>query len=146
MVKYKELRKILNSANMSVKHYQNGKTAVTDSSCFRGMNTSLLEEAQELVEEAVKDDTETFARKANIQLDSLQTVVKRAEANIGVIMDCLQSKTPMTAQEIREKASSPRGIRDSIFNGRWNINNAADPATANVTNTNIYLSPWRATL
>jgi hypothetical protein len=144
MVKYKELRKILNSANMSVKHYQNGKTAVTDSSCFRGMNTSLLEEAQELVEQAVKDDTETFARKANIQLDSLQTVTKRAEANIGIIMDCLQSKTPMTAKEIREKASSPRGIRDSIFNGRWNINNPADPATANLSIPNIYISPWQA--
>lgn len=129
---------------MSVKHYQNGKTTVTDSSCFRGMNTSLLEEAQELVEKAVQDDTETFAKKADIQLDSLQTVVKRAEANIGVVMDCLQSKTPMTAKEIREKASSPRGIRDSIFNGRWNINNPADPTTANLSIPNIYISPWQA--
>lgn len=144
MTDYKELRKILNSANMSVKHYQNGKTIVTDSSRFKGMPTSALEEAQELVEQAVKDDTKTFAKKANIQLDSLETVVKRAEANIGVVMDCLQSKTPMTAKEIREKASSPRGIRDSIFNGRWNINNPADPATANLSMPNIYISPWQA--
>ena len=144
MTDYKELRKILNSANMSVKHYQNGKTIVTDSSHFKGMPTSALEEAQELVEQAVKDDTKTFAKKANIQLDSLETVVKRAEANIGVVMDCLQSKTPMTAKEIREKASSPRGIRDSIFNGRWNINNPADPATANLSIPNIYISPWQA--
>ena len=31
MVDYSKLRKILNGSGMSVKHYQNGKTVVTDS-------------------------------------------------------------------------------------------------------------------
>lgn len=144
MVDYKELRKILNGSNMSVKHYQNGKFVVTDSVRFKGMPMSMLEEAQALVEKAVKEDTEATARKSGIQLDSVKSVSDRANQNIGIIMDCLQSNKPMTAEEIRKKAQSPQGIRDSIVNGRWNINNLADPSRANLSLPNIYISPWEA--
>ena len=145
MVDYKELRKIINGSNMSVKHYQNGKVAVTDSQNFKGMPMSALEEAQELVEKAVRDDTLAQAKKCGIkQLDTLTTITERANQNIGIVMDCLQSKKPMTAEEIRQKAQSPVGIRDSIINGRWNINNSVDPARANLSLPNIYISPWEA--
>ena len=144
MLDYKELRKILNGSNMSVKHYQNGKVVVTDSVRFKGMPMSMLEEAQTLVEKAVKEDTEATARKSGIQLDSVKSVSDRANQNIGIIMDCLQSNKPMTAEEIRKKAQSPQGIRDSIVNGRWNINNLADPSRANLSLPNIYISPWEA--
>ena len=144
MVDYKELRKILNGSNMSVKHYQNGKVVVTDSARFKGMPMSMLEEAQVLVEKAVREDTEATARKSGIQLDSVKSVSDRANQNIGIIMDCLQSNKPMTAEEIRKKAQSPQGIRDSIVNGRWNINNLADPSRANLSLPNIYISPWEA--
>ena len=129
---------------MSVKHYQNGKVVVTDSVRFKGMPMSMLEEAQSLVEKAVKEDTEATARKSGIQLDSVKSVSDRANQNIGIIMDCLQSNKPMTAEEIRKKAQSPQGIRDSIVNGRWNINNLADPSRANLSLPNIYISPWEA--
>ena len=129
---------------MSVKHYQNGKVVVTDSVRFKGMPMSMLEEAQVLVEKAVKEDTESTARKSGIQLDSVKSVSDRANQNIGIIMDCLQSNKPMTAEEIRKKAQSPQGIRDSIVNGRWNINNMADPSRANLSLPNIYISPWEA--
>ena len=145
MVDYKELRKIINGSNMSVKHYQNGKVAVTDSQNFKGMPMSALEEAQELVEKAVKADTLAQANKCGIkQLDTLTTITERANQSIGIVMDCLQSKKPMTAEEIRQKAQSPVGIRDSIVNGRWNINNGVDPARANFSLPNIYISPWEA--
>lgn len=143
MVDYKELRRILNS-NTSVKHYQNGKTVVTDSSRFKGLSMSSLEEAQSLVEDSVKTDTKKIADKIGIQLDSVKSVSDRAQQNIGIIMDCLQSKTPLTAEEIRKKAQSPSGIRDSIINGRWNINNPRDPAFSNLSLPNIYISPWEA--
>ena len=129
---------------MSVKHYQNGKVVVTDSVRFKGMPMSMLEEAQTLVEKAVKEDTEATAKKSGIQLDSVKSVSDRANQNIGIIMDCLQSSKPMTAEEIRKKAQSPQGIRDSIVNGRWNINNLADPSRANLSLPNIYISPWEA--
>lgn len=130
---------------MSVKHYQNGKVAVTDSQNFKGMPMSALEEAQELVEKAVKADTLAQANKCGIkQLDTLTTITERANQNIGIVMDCLQSKKPMTAEEIRQKAQSPVGIRDSIVNGRWNINNSVDPTRANLSLPNIYISPWEA--
>ena len=129
---------------MSVKHYQNGKVVITDSVRFKGMPMSMLEEAQALVEKAVKEDTEATARKSGIQLDSVKSVSDRANQNIGIIMDCLRSNKPMTAEEIRKKAQSPQGIRDSIVNGRWNINNLADPSRANLSLPNIYISPWEA--
>ena len=145
MLDFRELRKIINGSNMSVKHYQNGKVAVTDSQNFKGMPMSALEEAQELVEKAVKADTLAQAKKCGIkQLDTLTTIIERANQNIGIVMDCLQSKKPMTAEEIRQKAQSPVGIRDSIVNGRWNINNGVDPARANLSLPNIYISPWEA--
>lgn len=145
MVDYKELRKILNGSNMSVKHYQNGKVSITDSTTFRGMNTSALEEAQDLVEKALKEDTTSLAKKCGIkQVDTLETITKRANNNVGIIMDCLQSKKPMTAEEIRKKAQSPAGIRDSIMNGRWNINNSLDPTSSSMTFPNVYISPWEA--
>ena len=145
MVDYKELRKIINGSNISVKHYQNGKVAVTDSQNFKGMPMSALEEAQELVEKAVKADTLAQANKCGIkQLDTLTTITERANQNIGIVMDCLQSKKPITAEEIRKKVQSPVGIRDSIINGRWNINNSVDPTRANLSLPNIYISPWEA--
>lgn len=106
---------------------------------------SALEEAQELVEKATKEDTLRLANKCGIkQLDTLQTISDRAQQNIGIVMDCLQSKKPMTAEEIRKRAQSPVGIRDSIVNGRWNTNNALDPARANLALPNVYISPWEA--
>lgn len=144
MVDYDKLRKILNGSNMSVKHYKNGRVSVTDSFRFRGMAMSALEEAQNLVEESVKADTTELARKSGIQLDSLESVSNRANRNIGIIMDCLQSSKPMTAEEMRKKAQSPQGIRDTIINGRWNINNQADPSLSNLALPNIYISPWEA--
>ena len=145
MVDFKELRKIINSSNMSVKHYQNGKVTVTDSQNFKGMPMSVLEEAQDLVEKSVKEDTLSLAKKCGIkQLDTLTTITERANHNIGIVMDCLQSKKPMTAEEIRQKAQTPVGIRDSIVNGRWNINNSIDPTRANLSLPNIYISPYEA--
>lgn len=145
MLDFKELRKILNGSNMSVKHYQNGKVAITDSVNFKGMPMSALEEAQELVEKSVKADTLAQANKCGIKtLDTLTTITKRANENIGIVMDCLQSKKPMTAEEIRKKAQSPIGIRDSIINGRWNVNTMADPSLSNLSLPNIYISPWEA--
>ena len=145
MVDFKELRKIINGSNMSVKHYQNGKVAVTDSRNFKGMKLSDLETAQKLVADAAEADTNELARKCGIkEIETLDSITKRANQNIGVIMDCLQSKTPMTAEEIRKKAQSPRGIRDSIINGRWNVNNGIDPSRSNLSLPNVYISPWEA--
>ena len=130
---------------MSVKHYQNGKVAITDSHNFKGMKLSDLEAAQKLVADAAEADTKELAKKCGIkEIETLDSITKRANQNIGVIMDCLQSKTPMTAEEIRKKAQSPRGIRDSIINGRWNVNNGIDPSHSNLSLPNIYISPWEA--
>lgn len=130
---------------MSVKHYQNGKFAVTDSHNFKGMKLSDLEAAQKLVADAAEADTKELAKKCGIkEIETLDSITKRANQNIGVIMDCLQSKTPMTAEEIRRKAQSPRGIRDSIINGRWNVNNGIDPSRSNLSLPNVYISPWEA--
>ena len=124
---------------MPVKHYQNGKTTVTDSKNFKGMPLSVLEEAQAIVEDSIKADTKALADKCNIRLDSLKSVSERAEQNIGVVMDCIQSKKPVNAKEMHQTA-----IRDSIINGRWNVNTTADPQRSNLALPNIYLSPWEA--
>ena len=129
----------MNGSGMSVKHYQNGKITVTDSKNFKGMPLSVLEEAQAIVEDSIKADTKALADKCNIKLDSLKSVSERAEQNIGVVMDCIQSKKPVNAKEMHQTA-----IRDSIINGRWNVNTTADPQRANLALPNIYLSPWEA--
>lgn len=139
MTDFKELRKILNGSKTSVKHYQNGKTVVTDSHNFHGLPMSALEEAQSLVEESVKADTEACAKKSGIKIDSVKDVSERAQANIGVIMDCMLTNKGKTAQEMHQTA-----IRDSIINGRWNNNNPVDPSRASLALPNIYISPWEA--
>lgn len=145
MVDLRELRKIINGSNMSVKHYQNGKVAIMDSHNFKGMRLSDLETAQQLVADSVEADTKELAKKCGIgKIETLDSITKRANQNIGVIMDCLHSNTPMTAEEILKKAQSPIGIRDSIINGRWNVNNSIDPAYSNMAFPNIYISPWEA--
>ena len=143
MLDYKELRKVLNTKT-SVKHYQNAKAVVTDSTTFKGLPMSALNEAQDMVEKAIREDTEAQARKSGIVLDSVKSVSDRARQNIGVVMDCLQSNKPMTAEEMRKKAQSPQAIRDSIINGRWNVGNLKDPAMSNLSLPNIYISPWEA--
>ena len=124
---------------MNVKHYGNGKVAVTDSSTFKGMKLSALEEAQDLVEKAIKADTFAQANKSGIVLDSVKTVSERAQANIGLVMDLLKSNKKVDASEMHQTA-----IRDSIINGRWNNNNIVDPSKANLALPNIYISPWEA--
>ena len=143
MLDYKKLRNILNTKT-SVKHYQNGKTVVTDSTTFKGLPISALEEAQELVADSIKTDTEALAYKSGIKLDTLKSVSERAEHNIDTIIDCVQSKKPLTAKELRAKMQSPVAIRDSIVNGRWNNNTLADPQRSNLALPNIYISPWEA--
>lgn len=139
MTDFNKLRKILNSSKTSVKHYQNGKVSVTDSQSFHGLPMSALEEAQALVEDSVKVDTKAYADKANIKLDTVKDVSDRAQANIGIVMDCMLSGKPKSAEEMHQTA-----IRDSIINGRWNINNPTDPARASLALPNIYISPWEA--
>lgn len=139
MTDFNKLRKILNSSKTSVKHYQNGKVSVTDSQSFHGLPMSALEEAQALVEDSVKTDTKAYADKANIKLDTVKDVSDRAQANIGIVMDCMLSGKPKTAEEMHQTA-----IRDSIINGRWNVNNPTDPARASLALPNIYISPWEA--
>lgn len=140
MVDFKELRKILNGSSMSVKHYNNGKTSVTDSKRFRGMNTSALDEAQALIETALKEDTERLAQKSGIkQVDTLKTVTERAHRNISAVIDCALTKKDVKAQDLHRTA-----IRDSIVNGRWNISNGVDPTMSNISLPNIYISPYEA--
>lgn len=146
MLDYKELKKVLNSGGMSIKHGAKGTFSVTDSSNFRGMKLSALEEAQQMVVDSIKEDTEKFAEKCSLkQLDTLQTVNQRAVQNVGVIMDCLRSNKPMTAQEIRDKQTSPMGIRDSIVNGAFNYGiQGIDPSRASIAIPNVYISPYEA--
>ena len=144
MVDYKKLRKILNGS-MQTKHYQNGKVCVTDSHNFKGMAMSALEEAQDLVEEAVRTDTIKLAEKCGVkEIDTLDSITRRAQKSIGEVMDCFKGNKPVTAKELRDKMASPIGIRDSILNPRWNINNGIDPARANLALPNVYISPWEA--
>lgn len=146
MVDFKELRKILNGANMSVKHYQNGKVAVTDSRTFKGMSTSALERAQSLVADSIETDTKELAKKSSIELDTLDSVSKRAQANIGVIMDCILSGKPKNADELHKMTKMRDAIvaKDSIQNGRWNINNPTDPSLSSLALPNVYISPYQA--
>lgn len=145
MVDFKELRKVINGSKMSVKYYQNGNKAVTDTQSFRGMSLSVLEEAQDLVEKGIKEDTVKLAQKCGVkQLDTLKTITERANQSVGIIMDCLQSSKPMNATQMREKATSRVGIRDSIVNARWNNNTSLDPMMSNMSFPNVYISPYEA--
>ena len=145
MTDYSKLRKILNGSNMSVKHYQKGKISVTDSQHFKGMSTSALEEAQQLVVDSIKTDTFDYAKNNDIHIDTLDGVSKRAKENIGIVMDCILSGKPTTADEMHRTAMRNAIVaKDSIQNGRWNINNPADPTKASFAMPNVYISPWQA--
>ena len=140
MVDFKNLRKIINGSKMSVKHYADGSVAVTDSHNFKGMSISAMEEAQSLLEEALKNDTVSLAEKCGIkQIDTLQSVTERAQRNIGAVIDCALKKENVTAQEMHRTA-----IRDSIINGRWNVANGIDPTVSNLALPNVYISPYEA--
>jgi hypothetical protein len=145
MTDFKELRKILNGSNMSVKHYQNGKTAVTDSKAFKGMPMSALEEAQKLVADSIETDTKNYCQKNNITLDTLETVSKRAKENMGVVMDCILSGKKTTADKLHQTALRDAVVaKDSFQNIRWNNNTLADPTNASLAIPNVYISPWQA--
>ena len=107
MVNYKELRQILNGSGMSIAKYNNGKTVVKDSNVFKGAKLSAVEEAQALVEKAIKEDTVSYSKKLGItQLDSLKDVNDRAVRAVGGIIDCLGAKKKVTAQELREQMTT----------------------------------------
>lgn len=145
MVDYKELRKILNGGNMSVSHYANGKTSVRDSNNFRGLRISALDEAQKLVAEAEENDFKELAKKSGVKtIETLDSIIKRANVNVGMVIDCIRGNKNVSANELKDKFTNPIAMRDSIFNGRWNLSNPADPSKANIALPNIYISPWEA--
>lgn len=145
MVDYKELRKILNSGNMSVSHYTNGKVSIRDSANFKGLRISALDEAMKLVAEAEEKDFKKLAEKSGVKdVETLDSIMKRANANVGIVIDCIRSGKNTSAQELKDKFTNPIAMRDSIFNGRWNLSNPADPSKANIALPNIYISPWQA--
>lgn len=145
MVDYKELRKILNAGNMSVNHYANGKVSVRDSNTFKGLRLSAMEEAQNLIAQAEEKDFKSLAKQAGFdKVETLDSVMKRANNNVGMVIDCIRSGKKTTAQELKDKFTNPIAMRDAIFNGRWNLSNPADPSMANLALPNIYISPWQA--
>ena len=145
MVDYKELRKILNTGNMSVSHYANGKTVVRDSNTFKGLRLSVMDEAMQMVAEAEEKDFKELAKKSGVkEVETLDSIMKRANTNVGMVIDCIRGGKNASAQELKDKFTNPIAIRDSIFNGRWNLSNPADPSKANIALPNIYISPWEA--
>lgn len=143
MVDYKELKRILNSGS-SVKHYS-GKSVVTDSSAFKGVPMSKMDEAVELVEASVREETENHAKKCGITtLDTLKTVTERAERSVGGIIDCIKKGKSIDSKTYAENFHNPTAIRDSFLNDRTNIGNMADPMMSNMALPNIYISPWEA--
>lgn len=141
MVDFKLLRKVLNGSSMSIKHYQNGKTVVTDSSTFKAMSLSSLEEAQSIVERGIKEDVLLQANRCGIKnVDTLETITQRANQNIGVMFDLLMSKDNVKASQLKTRTQ----VRDSIVNGRWNISNSVDPTTSSISFPNVYISPYEA--
>ena len=63
-------------------------------------SVTACKEAQKLVAEATKADTIELAKKCGTkEIETLDSITKRANQNVGIIMDCLQSKKPMTAEE-----------------------------------------------
>lgn len=144
-VDYSALRKVLNSSRMNIKKYANGKSVVSDSSRFRGMNLSALEEAQAIVEQGIKEDTYRFAKKCGIsKVDGLKDCNDRATRIADAIVDLCKGGKQLSSKEIFERAKSASGIRDSIFNPRMNLSNSVDPSRYNVALPNIYISPFEA--
>ena len=150
MVDYKELRKLLNSSGMNVKKYENGKTRINDSSTFKGMSLSALEEAQEMIEKATYEDTKRFANKCGLKnLDSVKSCSDRAVELNSRVIDSIRFGKDLNAKEellkVRKYKSSPEGIRDSVVNPAWNLGNKGiDPTRANIALPNVYISPWEA--
>lgn len=138
MVDFNKLRAILNSSGMNVKHYQKGVT-VKDSRRFRGASLTALQEAQDLVQDDLEKSTKEFARKAGYTFDTVESVHKRALANIGTVLDSIKCGV-----KDAEKLHSAVAVRDSITNFRWSNNNWVDPQRANVAFPNIYISPYEA--
>lgn len=138
MVDFNKLRAILNSSGMNVKHYQKGVT-VKDSHRFRGASFTALQEAQDLVQDDLEKSTKEFARKAGYTLDTVESVHKRALANIGTVLDSI--KCGVKDAEVLHSAVA---VRDSITNFRWSNNNWVDPQRANVAFPNVYISPYEA--
>lgn len=127
---------------MSMKYYQKGKNVVTDLDSFKGMSQSALEEAQELIADSIEKDTKALARKSGYKkVETLDSITKRAERNIGIVMDCLSKGE---SAEKAHASMSPIVTRDAVLNGRWNISTMQDPTFTNLSLPNIYISPWQA--
>lgn len=146
MVDYTKLKKVLNGSGMNVKKYANGTTKVTDSSTFRGMKYSALEEAQNMIAEAHAEDSKVFAQKCGIKhLHTVEECSKRATELVGAVMDSLQPGKNISAEKLMEEYTSREDVRDSIVNGSWNIGNrGVDPTRNTIAMPNVYISPWEA--
>lgn len=145
MTDFNELRKIVNSSNMSITKRSDGKARVKDSAHFKGMPITKLREIQEIVEESVHEDTKEFSAKCGVKsLDTLKTVNDRAVRNVDSIMNMIMSDKPVTASELHGSFGTRTKARDSFINGRWNIGNSVDPSLAGIAIPNVYISPWEA--
>ena len=154
MLDYKEIRKLINSAKMSIRK-AGSSTRITDSVRFRGMPMSVLDNIQEMMAEDSRKEAEAFALKCGTgKLETLGSCIKRAERQVGIVFDALTGKQAVTASEIYKTLKSPERMRDiatgrmnvqdAVMNGRFNIGNHIDPTVNSMAVPNIYISPWEA--
>jgi hypothetical protein len=125
----REIYRIINSANTSVKRGKDNETLVQDSKKFKGLAVSKIDSITHMLDSYIK---ETIEQKTGMRHTSLQQLQSHSK---NIVLDTAR----LLAQG--KKASF---VRDSIYNPNTRVNVQGDPTIQGVTEPNIWLSPYEA--
>ena len=124
MIDYSELKKILNSSNMSCRYDDKGNTVVTDSETFRGMPISKLEDATALVSNGIYN---SLSKAFDGKIATFDSVLEDSKGYVSSLIKKMVLKQT-----------------DGFANNSWNLSNYIDPTNSSYFYNNIYLSPQEA--
>lgn len=126
---WKEIYKIINGSNVSIKRSKNNETIVLDAHTFKGLPQTKVDLITQLTDAWIK---ERFQMKG-IAFRSLDDIIRQAQQAI------LQ-----TAQILAKRPVRAEVIRDSFFNEVTTIGTNVDQSTYSTVAPNVWISPWEA--
>lgn len=126
--------KIINKSNTSVKRGKKNETLVKDSSTFRGMPTSEVQEIMYLTDEYTKQKLNA----SNIPYSTVDSVIHESERKMKALLVDL-AKPNQNAKQLFQNL-----ITDSYANPVTDINSTRDPTAYSEISPNIHISPFEA--
>ena len=134
----KDIYRIINKSNVSVKRDSANRTIIRKSTSFKGLPASETKEIADIMD----SECRSFAAKqAGGVTDWTEYVSKTKDLPYRIMHAAIGAKKKSAIPNAKEIVAD---VRDALANDFTGVGGMLDPSAYNYTTTNIWMSPWEA--